>query len=68
MISPLTGKEMVLRCRPITLDYKGRSYTINWYHYFCELSNTELTTTELDEMNLQELWDQYDEDLLNFKN
>ena len=57
---------MVLKSEPTTLTYKGKAYTINWYHYHCELSNEKFTTTELDEMNLQELWDQYDEDMLNF--
>jgi len=66
MKSPTTGKEMILRERPQILDYKGRQYTINYRYYFCEATNNEYTTTELDEMNLQELWDEYEQELLDY--
>jgi hypothetical protein len=65
MNSPLTGKEMVLLTRPLILEYRGNQYTINFQYYLCEGTGEEFTDTELDTMNLQELWDQYDEDLLN---
>jgi len=68
MNSPLTGKEMILQERPLILDYRGNQYTINHRYYLCEDTGEEFTDTELDDMNLQELWDKYDEDLLNLSN
>ena len=55
MKSPLTGKEMKLVSEPSTMDYKGKTYNVIHYHYLCELSNEQFTTTELDEKNLSEL-------------
>ena len=55
MKSPLTGKEMKLMSEPSTIDYKGKTYNVNYHFYLCELSNEQFTTTELDEQNLQEL-------------
>ena len=55
MKSPLTGKEMKLMSEPSTLDYKGKTYNITHHYYLCELTNEQFTTTELDEINLQEL-------------
>ena len=55
MKSPLTGREMKLMSEPSTLDYKGKTYNITHHYYLCELTNEQFTTTELDEINLQEL-------------
>lgn len=55
MKSPLTGREMKLMSEPSTLDYKGKTYNVIHHYYLCELTNEQFTTTELDEMNLQEL-------------
>ncbi len=55
MKSPLTGKEMKLMSEPSTLNYKGKTYNVTHHYYLCELTNEQFTTTELDEMNLQEL-------------
>ncbi len=55
MKSPLTGEEMKLMSEPSTLDYKGKTYNVIHHYYLCELTNEQFTTTELDEMNLQEL-------------
>jgi hypothetical protein len=55
MKSPLSGKEMKLMSEPSTLDYRGKQYNVNHHFYLCELTNEQFTTTELDEINLQEL-------------
>jgi hypothetical protein len=65
MKSPLTGKQMILKSEPTTLNYKGKAYTIDWQYYHCEVSNEQFTTTELDEENLQAIYDQYNEDIKN---
>ena len=56
---------MILKSEPTTLDYKGKAYTIDWQYFHCEVSNEQFTTTELDEENLQALYEQYNEDLKN---
>jgi len=55
MKSPLSGREMKLMSEPSTLDYKGKTYNVIHHYYLCELTNEQFTTTELDEINLQEL-------------
>jgi len=55
MKSPLSGREMKLMSEPSTLDYKGKTYNVTHHYYLCELTNEKFTTTELDEMNLEEL-------------
>ena len=46
---------MKLMSEPSTMDYKGKTYNVIHHHYLCELTNEQFTTTELDEINLQEL-------------
>jgi len=46
---------MKLMSEPSTLNYRGKQYNVNHHFYLCELSNEQFTTTELDEINLQEL-------------
>jgi hypothetical protein len=58
MKSPLTGREMNLMSEPSTLDYKGKTYNVIHHYYLCELTNEQFTTTELDEMNLEDLFRQ----------
>ena len=58
MKSPLTGREMKLVSEPSTMDYKGKTYNVNYHFYLCELSNEQFTTTELDEINLEDLFRQ----------
>ena len=65
MKSPLTGREMKLMSEPSTLDYKGKTYNVIHHYYLCELTNEQFTTTELDEMNLQELNKQVKLDFLD---
>jgi hypothetical protein len=65
MKSPLTGREMKLMSEPSTLDYKGKTYNVIHHYYLCELTNEQFTTTELDEMNLEELNKQFKLDFLS---
>jgi hypothetical protein len=65
MKSPLTGREMKLMSEPSTLDYKGKTYNVIHHYYLCELTNEQFTTTELDEVNLQELNKQVKLDFLS---
>jgi hypothetical protein len=65
MKSPLSGREMKLMTEPSTLDYKGKTYNVIHHYYLCELTNEQFTTTELDEMNLEELNKQVKLDFLS---
>ena len=65
MKSPLTGKEMKLMSEPSTLNYRGKQYNVSHHFYLCELTNEQFTTTELDEMNLEELNKQVKLDFLD---
>jgi hypothetical protein len=65
MKSPLTGKEMKLMSEQSTLDYKGKTYDVIHHFYLCELSNEQFTTTELDEQNLEELYNQVENERSN---
>jgi hypothetical protein len=56
MKSPLSGIEMKLVSEPSTLTYKGEIWCDVHNYYLCELTNQEFTTTELDEINLEELY------------
>ena len=58
MKSPLTGREMKLVSEPSTMDYKGKTYNVIHHFYLCELTNEQFTTTELDEINLEDLFRQ----------
>jgi hypothetical protein len=58
MKSPLTGREMKLMSEPSTMDYKGKTYNVIHHFYLCELTNEQFTTTELDEINLEDLFRQ----------
>ena len=56
MKSPLTGREMKLMSEQSTMDYKGKTYNVIHHFYLCELPNEQFTTTDLDEINLEDLF------------
>lgn len=59
MNSPITGKEMILIEEPKTLLFKGKNYDIVFHCYKCEDSGETFTTTELDEININQVYEQY---------
>ena len=63
MKSPITGKEMVLRKEARSLDFRKESFQVIYHYYFCEESNEQFTTTEIDELNIVQLYNQYREKL-----
>jgi hypothetical protein len=60
MKSPLTGKEMLLLNKPSVLTYRGKDYKVTHHYYLCEDTNEEFTTTSLDTINMEELYNQLD--------
>lgn len=59
MKSPITGKEMTLRIEKSILIFRKEEF--EYYHksYYCEDSGESFTTTELDEFNLNQVYNQY---------
>ena len=54
--SPFTGKEMKKLVEVREIPYKGNMYLIHYYFLQCEETKEEFTTTELDEINLENLY------------
>lgn len=59
MKSPITGKEMSLQKEERTLTFRKEDYTIVHHSYRCEDSGEQFTSTELDELNMNQLYNQY---------
>lgn len=58
MKSPITSKEMKIQKRKETFRYKGKEVPIMYHYYLCEDSGKEFTDTELDEINLNQIYTQ----------
>lgn len=59
MKSPITGKEMVLCHETREAEFRKDSFNIQFHFYKCEDSGEQFTTTELDELNMNQLYNQY---------
>jgi putative zinc finger/helix-turn-helix YgiT family protein len=59
MKSPITGKTMVLNKESRTMTFRKEEFVV-WYHFYqCEESSEQFTTSELDEVNVSQLYHQY---------
>lgn len=59
MKSPITGKEMTLVTEKRTMDFRKESFQVVFHYYKCEDSGEQFTTTSMDEINLNQLYNQY---------
>lgn len=59
--SPFTNKNMVLKNELRIMIYKEKVLTVQFYYYLCEDSKEQFTTTELDELNMVEVYKKYKE-------
>lgn len=59
MKSPITGKEMTLQIEKSILVFRKEEFEYNHKSYYCEDSGESFTTTELDEFNLNQVYNQY---------
>lgn len=59
MKSPLTGKEMKLIIEPRVEEFRKESFTISHHSFLCEDTKEQFTTTELDEINTNQIYNQY---------
>jgi putative zinc finger/helix-turn-helix YgiT family protein len=59
MKSPINGKEMILKKEKRSVDFRKESFEIQFHFYLCEESEEQFTTTELDDINLKQVYNQY---------
>lgn len=59
MKSPITGKEMTLQTNESTVVFRKEEFKYFHLSYYCGDSGESLTTTELDELNLNQVYNQY---------
>lgn len=59
MKSPITGKEMILRIEKSTLVFRKETFDYNHKSFYCEDSGESFTTTEMDEFNLNQVYNKY---------
>ncbi|HYG37242.1 MAG TPA: type II TA system antitoxin MqsA family protein [Cytophagales bacterium] len=59
MKSPITGKEMKLITERRLMDFRKETFEIVFHYYKCEDSEEQFTTTALDEVNMNQVYNQY---------
>ncbi len=59
MKSPITGKEMKLTKERRSMDFRKETFEIVFHYYKCEDSGEQFTTTSLDEVNMNQVYNQY---------
>lgn len=59
MKSPITGKEMTLVKEPRSMDFRKETFEVVFHYYKCEDSEEQFATTSLDEVNMNQLYNQY---------
>lgn len=59
MKSPFTGGEVTLQCEKRTLNYRKDRFEYVCNYYVCKDTQEEFTTTELDELNMIQIYNQY---------
>lgn len=59
MKSPITGKEMKLTKERRSMDFRKETFEIVFHYYLCEDSGEQFTTTSLDEVNMNQAYNQY---------
>ncbi len=64
MKSPITGKEMKLAKEIRSMVFRKETFEVVFHYYQCEDSCERFTSTELDELNMNQVYNQY-RDLFN---
>jgi transcriptional regulator with XRE-family HTH domain len=59
MKSPITSKEMSLMKERRTLDFRKESFEVIFHYYLCQDSKEQFTNTVIDEINIQQVYNQY---------
>lgn len=61
MKSPITGKEMSLQKEPRFLTFRKEGFPVLYHYYLCEDSGEQFTSTEIEEVNMNQVYNQYRE-------
>lgn len=59
MKSPITGMEMKLTKERRSMDFRKETFEIVFHYYKCEDSGEQFTTTVLDELSMNQVYNQY---------
>ncbi|MDP2176244.1 MAG: DUF4065 domain-containing protein [Bacteroidota bacterium] len=59
MISPITGKAMILTKERRSMDFRKERFEIVFHFFKCEDSEEQFTTTKIDEVNMNQVYNQY---------
>lgn len=59
MKSPFTNKEMILTKEKRSMEFRKEKFDIIFHYYKCKDSGEQFTTTSLDEVNLNQVYNQY---------
>ncbi|HEY1046457.1 MAG TPA: type II toxin-antitoxin system antitoxin SocA domain-containing protein [Bacteroidia bacterium] len=59
MKSPLTGKDMILKSEKRVLEFRKENFEVQFNFYLCTDSSEQFTDTSLDELNMNQLYNQY---------
>jgi putative zinc finger/helix-turn-helix YgiT family protein len=61
MKSPITGKEMELRKEVREIEFRKENFEVIFHYYYCKDSKEQFTDTLVDELNMNQLYNQYRE-------
>ncbi len=61
MKSPITGKEMILMKEKRSFEFRNETFEIEFHFYRCLDSGEQFTITELDDINMDQIYKQYDD-------
>lgn len=59
MKSPISGKEMTIKRENRALTFRKEEFPVVYHYYLCDDSGETFTSTELDSINLQQVYNQY---------
>ncbi len=59
MKSPITGKEMILKKEKRSLVFRKEKFPVVYHYYLCKDSKKQFTSTELDDANMKQIYNQY---------
>jgi uncharacterized phage-associated protein len=59
MNSPITGKPMTLTTERRSMEFRKETFEVVFHYYKCEDSGEQFTTTALDEVNINQVYNQY---------
>ena len=59
MISPITGKQMILKSEKRTMSFRKEDFEVNFQFWYCEDSHEKFEDERLAELNINQLYSQY---------